>query len=146
MAGPTALLDAWKRTGTSGPGVDILESRSSYLVFLAERRYKKNKNPKTIIYRKMDEEIQRQLRISRRDEWSKWEKFNAAIAIPRAEREKLMAEGHQLIPTQWIETDKNDHRRREGGPDVPALYKAASLFVATWRTTLVSGQTRLRVS
>ena len=49
MLGPTALLDAWKRTGTSGPGVDILESRSSYLVFVAERRYKKNKNPKTIV-------------------------------------------------------------------------------------------------
>ena len=101
-----------------------MENRSSYLVFVAERRYKKNKSPKTIVYRKMDEEIQRQLRISRRDEWTTWEKFNAAIAIPRAEREKLIAEGHQLIPTQWIETDKNDHRRRAGGPDVPALYKS----------------------
>ena len=36
----------------------------------------------------------------------------------------LLNEGHQLVPIQWIETDKNEHKRREGGPHVPPELKS----------------------
>ena len=41
-----------------------------------------------------------------------------------AELKKLLDEGYRLLPTQWIETDKNAHLRYEGGPPVEAKFKS----------------------
>ena len=34
ITGPPPLLEAWRRAGTTGPGVDILENRDVYTAFL----------------------------------------------------------------------------------------------------------------
>ena len=39
------------------------------------------------------------------------------------ELDQLLAQGHKPIPLQWIEIDKNEHKRREGGPHVAPLIK-----------------------
>ena len=42
-----------------------------------------------------------------------------------AEVEALVREGHQILPMQWIETDKNAHRRRNNDyVAVPARLKS----------------------
>ena len=33
-------------------------------------------------------------------------------------------QGHKPIPLQWVDIDKNDHKRREGGPHVAPLFKS----------------------
>ena len=37
---------------------------------------------------------------------------------------ELLGEGYKLVPTQWIEIDKNDHLRRPGSPPVDPQYKS----------------------
>ena len=37
---------------------------------------------------------------------------------------ELLDEGHRIIPTQWIETDKAEHRRRSGGEYVAPELKS----------------------
>ena len=35
-----------------------------------------------------------------------------------------MVQGREPIPLQWVEIDKNEHKRREGGPHVAPLFKS----------------------
>ena len=37
---------------------------------------------------------------------------------------QLLDEGHVSIPTRWVDTDRNSHHRREGGPVITADYKS----------------------
>ena len=46
----------------------------------------------------------------------KWQNFNAVFPVDSKELKALTDEGHRLFPTQWIEIDKNEHKRRPGGP------------------------------
>ena len=39
---------------------------------------------------------------------------DAAIHLPDEILRELIGEGHSVIPTQWIETDKNEHLKRPG--------------------------------
>ena len=69
------------------------------------------------------EEVQKELDKSREKEWAKWKEFSAAIIIDDAQYQELIREGHQVIPTQWVELDKN-HNRRLLDPTVEAKYKS----------------------
>ncbi len=40
-------------------------------------------------------------------------KFNAAVVFAKDELHELFDEGVKVRPMQWIETDKNAHRRRD---------------------------------
>ena len=40
------------------------------------------------------------------------------------ELEELLVQGHKLIPLQWVKIDKNEHKRREGGPHVATMFKS----------------------
>ena len=44
--------------------------------------------------------------------------------ISRDNAHSLIAQGVGCIPMQWIDTDKNEHMRKPGGPYVPPLHKA----------------------
>ena len=55
------------------------------------------------------------------------------MLVPLAE---LLAEGHKLIPTQWIETDKAEHERREGGKYVPLELKSRLVGCGQFEDTL----------
>ena len=38
--------------------------------------------------------------------------------------QELYSEGYNMIPPQWIDSNKNEHLRREGGPKVAPQYKS----------------------
>ena len=52
-------------------------------------------------------------------EWDKWKHFNAVYPASGPELEQLLAQGLQLV-----DIDKNEHKRREGGPHVAPLFKS----------------------
>eukprot|EP00973_Karenia_brevis_P078625 10914134-Karenia_brevis.AAC.1 len=52
------------------------------------------------------------------DEWLKWKKFVAGRPCRGEELRKLLDEGHVPIPARWVDTDRNTHLRRSGGPTV----------------------------
>ena len=54
------------------------------------------------------------LDASRKVEWDKWMEFNAGQLIRGDLLKELLSDGHRLIPTQWIETDKNAHLHKLG--------------------------------
>ena len=47
-------------------------------------------------------------------EWKKWMDFNAGVVVEGQILKELLDDGNQLLPTQWIENDQNDHLRRPG--------------------------------
>ena len=53
-----------------------------------------------------------------------WAKFNAEYPVSGPELEQLQVQGHKPIPLQWVDIDKNEHKRREGGPHVAPLFKS----------------------
>ena len=57
-------------------------------------------------------------------EWNKWKHFNAVYPVSGPELEQLLDQGHKPIPLQWVDIDKNEHKRREGGPHVAPLFKS----------------------
>ncbi len=50
---------------------------------------------------------------SRGTQWDKWKEFGAAQGIYPPLLDELIEEGHRPLPTQWIETDKNGHKKVE---------------------------------
>ena len=65
-------------------------------------------------YKTADEETRAGLDKSREEEWSKWKEFAAAYKFPRKVLQPYLDKGHKIIPTQWVETDKNEHLKRPG--------------------------------
>ena len=99
---------------------DIDEDRMAFAaVRIALDPNMKNKNlrkqlaGKSLVYAKADATTRAGLDQSRMKEWQKWMEFFAARMVRGKEFKDLLDEGHSLIPTQWIEVDKADHKRRE---------------------------------
>ncbi|CAE7692632.1 RE1 [Symbiodinium sp. CCMP2592] len=86
-------------------------------------RKQKEKHGKILMYHKCPEDVQKELDKSRAKEWAKWQDFSAAIILDDAQYDELIREGHQVIPTQWVELDKN-HNKRLLDPTVEANYKS----------------------
>ena len=80
----------------------------------------KEKHGKILMYHK---DAQKELDKSRAKEWAKWQDFSAAIILDDAQYDELIREGHQVIPTQWVELDKN-HNKRLLDPTVEPNYKS----------------------
>ena len=78
---------------------------------------------KTLNFWKSPPEVQKGLLEARRREWDKWKQFNAARVVHGDELRELVAEGHTPLPMQWIEVDKNAHKRVDG-MEVEPLYKS----------------------
>ena len=60
---------------------------------------------------------------SRKVEWNKWKHFNAEHQYRDPNLSNCWIQGHKPIPLQWVGIDKNEHKRREGGPHVAPLFK-----------------------
>ena len=68
---------------------------------------------------------------SRGKEWQKWMDFNAGVVVEGKILKELLDDGNQLLPTQWIETDQNDHLKRPGvahDPDYKSRLVACGQF------------------
>ena len=139
------LVDQWARTGVSGKGISILQKdaphSTSMLAFLADMRLrvplataykaqfvskntKKELRGKTFNYERESKEVREGLDISRETEWRKWKDFVAGRPCRGEELQRLLNEGHVPIPTRWVDTDKNAHLHREGGPIIDPEYKS----------------------
>ena len=117
-----------ERNGTSGE-----EDRVAFVAFMADRFEacnRKNEVPKdfsipedgvekkvlrSINYEKASDEVKAGLDKSRAAEWGKYETFNAAVPITGEEKERLVAEGHSIIPSKWVDTNKNEHKEGQVG-------------------------------
>ena len=88
------------------------------------RPKKKGKKSKNINFETSDQFTQSGLTESRKVEWDKWKHFNAVYPVSGSELEQLLVQGHKPIPLQWVDIDKNEHKRREGGPHVAPLFKS----------------------
>ena len=78
---------------------------------------------KVLTYSRLSPEAQQGLNQSRSAEWHKWSKFGAVVRVPEAEARELIAQGVEIVMTQWVDTDKNDHLR-VNGCEVDQLYKS----------------------
>ena len=74
-----------------------------------------------LVYSKCDPKTQKGLDGSRGKEWQKWKDFHAGHRVDGEILDELLQEGHTLIPTQWIETDKKAHLKRPGIKHEPEL-------------------------
>ena len=89
-------------------------SAEAYLVAKgSEARQKASleKRGKLLTYRHCTPEMQALLDKARVKEWSNYVSFGAAKLISAAEAKTLIAKGAELLPTQWIERDKNEFKR-----------------------------------
>ena len=87
--------------------------------FLAERimtnkNAKKKAAGKVFDFYKCTPEVQNGIIESRKVEWNKWKGFNAGALVRGEELERLKMEGNVPLPTQWIDTDKDEHLKRPG--------------------------------
>ena len=89
----------------------------------ARKPPKKKDGDKNLCFNSCSPEIQKQLRKTRAQEWQKWKKFNAGVILTKSELQELLDEGVKVNPMQWIETDRNAHKRRDD-KDIPADLKS----------------------
>ena len=142
-ASPTgALTTHWKRNKVTGKGVELLEKTANLfdetdqdrVGFLqvrlappkqkktpARKPPKKKDGDKNLSFASCSVEIQKGLRRSRVKEWQKWKEFNAGVILSKTEVQELVNEGVKVYPMQWIETDKNAHKRRSDIHVLPEL-------------------------
>jgi hypothetical protein len=69
---------------------------------------------KNLRYDQVDAKPRAKLDKSREAEWKKWMDFDAGILIQGELLEELLKDGVSMLPTQWIETDENEHLKRPG--------------------------------
>ena len=62
---------------------------------------------KWIHYELAPPDVQKNIMDARTKEWNKFLEFIAVVEIPKEDAEKLIAEGHQCIPSKWVDVDKN---------------------------------------
>ena len=55
---------------------------------------------KTLNINEVDEETRKGMLDARQKEWDKYRSFNAAVVVSGAEKARLLAEGHQVIPSK----------------------------------------------
>ena len=79
---------------------------------------------KTLNYERESKETREGLDASRKTEWEKWKQFVAGRPCGGKELQKSLDEGHVQIPIRGVDTDRNSHQRREGGPAIVADYKS----------------------
>ena len=134
-----SITDHWNHSGTAEPGFELAERQqdrerdetNALIAFYTERgvgykyrRKKKGKNSKNINFETSDQFTQSGLTESRKVEWNKWKHFDAVYPVSGPELEQLLDQGHKPIPLQWVDIDKNEHKRRECGPHVAPLFKS----------------------
>ena len=66
------------------------------------------------MYNKCDAKTRKGLDASRAKEWKKYLDSGPAVKVQGELLDERIHEGHQTIPSQWIETDKKAHLKRPG--------------------------------
>ena len=121
-----------ERSRSRGPDDDIPRERTAFkanrTAFNAERfaiplgtnkNVRKQLLGKNLKYDQCDAATRSGLNKSRAKEWNKWMDFNAGVIVEGEVLSQLLNEGNKMLPTQWIETDQNDHLKRPGVAHTP---------------------------
>ena len=134
-----SVTDHWNHSSAAEPRFELVERQqdrerdetNALIAFYTDRgvgyKYrpkKKGKKSRNINFETSDQFTQSGLTESRKIEWNKWKHFNAVYPVSGPELEQLLDQGHKPIPLQWVDIDKNEHKRREGGPHVAPLFKS----------------------
>ena len=134
-----SITDHWNHSGAAEPRFELVERQqdrerdetNALIAFYTDRgvgcKYrpkKKGKKSRNINFETSDQFTQSGLTESRKVEWNKWKHFNAVYPVWGPELEQLLDQGHKPSPLQWVDIDKNEHKRREGGPYVAPLFKS----------------------
>ena len=102
--------------------LEPLRSFIAQRIVEAEETVQSGKVAKTVDIRKVSPEIRALMMEARAAEWEKYKSFNAAIPIWGKELQNLLDEGHKVIPSKWVETDKHEHLK--GTPEYSPKMKA----------------------
>ena len=99
--------------------------RSKFVAFMAQR-FEASRRPdlevkkeeekpveKTLIYEKESEEMKKLIDKAREAEWQKYIKYSAAVPLSKEDGDALVNKGHTLIPSKWVDVDKNSHKSHE---------------------------------
>ena len=94
---------------------------------------KEKKGKRATLFRieKVDPKFADGMRQARKKEGGKFVSFKSVQVISRDKAEALIAQGVECIPMQWIDTDKDEHMRKPGGPYVPLCTRRDSLHEVT---------------
>ena len=119
----------WNHSSAAEPRFELVERQqdrerdetNTLIAFYTDRgvgcKYrpkKKGKKSRNINFETSDQFTQSGLTESRKVEWNKWKHFNAVYPVSGSELEQLLDQGQKPIPLQWVDIDKNEHKRREG--------------------------------
>ena len=133
-----SITDHWNRSGTAEPSFELVERQqyrerdeaNALIAFCTDRgvgfkyrQKKKGKKSRHINFETSDQFMQAGLTESHKVEWAKWKQLNAVYPVSGPELEQMLVQGHKPIPLQWVDIDKNEHKRREGGPHVAPMFK-----------------------
>ena len=133
-----SITDRWRCSGTAEPGIELVEVQQdrerdeahALIAFYTDRgvgykyRPKKGgKKSKKINFETSDQFTQAGLTESRKVEWAKWKQFNAVYPVSGPNWKNCWSRD-KPIPLQVVEIDKNEHKRREGGPHVAPMFKS----------------------
>ncbi len=69
----------------------------------------------------VDQQMKKLLDASRLHEWQNYLKFDAVKVIDKSAAEEMISRGAEVLPTQWIEVDKNDALRASGKTMEPEM-------------------------
>ena len=78
---------------------------------------------KSIHFESAPPEVQKALQASRAQEWSKFESFGAVVPLTPDQVQELVAEGHQIIPSKWVDVDKAQYKKGRD-PNYQPQYKS----------------------
>ena len=126
---PLQLRQHFERQRANETPTDLDEATALFASFMGleeEPESLGKKVLKSIDYNTAPPEVQEGLQGAMVKEWGKFEQFGAAIPIVGELKDQLLAEGHQVIPSKWVHTDKAEFKK--GRPD----------YAPEWKSRLVS--------
>ena len=108
----------------------VEESTAMFTCFMAGKEEiveEGKKVLKSIHFESAPPEVQKALQASRAQEWSKFESFGAVVPLTPDQVKDLVAEGHQIIPSKWVDVDKAQYKKGRD-PNYQPLQKQVSFL------------------
>ena len=119
------------------PEQDREEAHAMWTSFLAQTEDEAElgkKVLKSIHYESAPPEVQKALQETRQKEWSKFEDFGAVVALTPEQAQELIDEGHQCIPSKWVDVDKAEYKKGRD-PDYKPMYKSRLVSCGNFEMT-----------
>ena len=104
--------------------VQPMGTRKRFVTFMAQRFEEttaqeeggeEKRVDKTLSYEHETLEMRELINEARKAEWGKYVRYSAAVPLAKEEAERLIREGHTVIPSKWVDVDKNAHKAHEEG-------------------------------